>query len=48
MKNSFEPINLQNASRHIDWLINKTREIYHVPPKKSLWQKFLNILTRIF
>jgi hypothetical protein len=48
MKNSFEPINLQSASRHIDWLINKTKEIYHQEPKKTPWQKFLNILTRIF
>ena len=47
MKNSFEPINLQNASQHIDWLLNKTKEIYK-PQKKSLWQKFLNMLTRIF
>ncbi len=47
MKNDFEPINLQNASRHLDWLIKKTTEIY-APQKKSLWKKFLYILTRIF
>ncbi len=47
MQNDFEPINLQNASMHLDWLINKTTEIYK-PQKKSLWEKFLNILTRIF
>ncbi len=47
MKNSFEPINLQNASLHLDWIISKTKEIYK-PQKKSLWSKILNILTRIF
>ncbi len=47
MKSRFEPVNLQNASLHIDWLINKTKEIYK-PQKKSLWDKLLNMLTRIF
>ncbi len=47
MKNSFKPVNLQNASMHLDWLINKTKD-YQEPQKKSIWKKILNILARVF
>ncbi len=55
MQNNFEPLNLKNANRHLDWLINKTGSVSKTSnitkPKKtkvSLWSKVLNILTRIF
>lgn len=55
MQNNFEPLNLKNANRHLAWLVDKignssgTRDISK--PKKtkvSLWNKILNILTRVF
>lgn len=49
MHNNFEPLNLKNASRHLDWLINKTGGTNKPQKAKaSLWKKILNILTRIF
>jgi len=47
MKSDFEPLNLQDASLHVDWLINKTEEIYKIE-KKSLWDKIVGILLKIF
>jgi len=55
MQNNFEPINLKNAQRHLDWLINKNSEknknSKNNKPQKikiSLWGKILNVLTKIF
>ena len=49
MQNNFEPINLKNAKRHLDWLINKNSENKEPHKAKiSLWKKFLNSLTKIF
>jgi len=55
MQNKFEPVNLENAKRHLDWLINKTSgvnktSVNYKPQetKISLWSKIFNILTKIF
>ena len=49
MQNNFEPVNLKNANRHLDWIINK---LGNVPkPQKqevSIWKKIFNILAKIF
>jgi len=49
MQNNFEPINLKNAKRHLNWLIDKNSENNITQKTKiSLWRKFLNVLTKIF
>jgi len=49
MQNNFEPINLKNAKRHLDWLINKNSENNRPQKTKiSLWRKIFNVLTKIF
>ncbi len=47
MKSNFEPINLKEASKHLDWLIDKTREVSK-PKEKTLWQKIITFLKRVF
>jgi hypothetical protein len=47
MKNSFEPINLIEASKHLDWLLERTKSVYK-PKKKTLMQKIISFLTKIF
>ena len=48
MQNSFEPINLKNAKRHLDWLIDKNSDNKPEKTEISIWRKILNVLTKIF
>lgn len=47
MQNDFNPIHLKEASKHLDWLIEKTKRIYK-PRKKTFFQKFIDLLKRVF
>ena len=51
MRNSFEPINLKYASKHLDWVVSNFKERSQKEikkPKKSLFGSFIELLKRIF
>ena len=53
MRSDFEPIYLQDAKRHIEWLYEKLKKnrVPDVAPKKEkigLFKKFVEILKRVF
>ncbi|WP_331775780.1 hypothetical protein [Sulfurospirillum sp. 1612] len=47
MQNDFDPINLKEASKHLEWLIDKTKRVYK-PQEKTFFQKFIDLLKRVF
>jgi len=47
MQNNFEPTNLKEASKHLDWLLERTKSVYK-PQRKTFIQKIISFLAKIF
>ncbi len=52
MSDKFEPIYLQDAKRHIDWLYDKIKKTSHLKqieqPKRSLFSRVISWLKDVF